>query len=115
MTPSDSAALSTSSIPSSKFAPFAIRRSASIIFATCFAEAWKSCGSDPGGIIISTSKLSPTILVTTSPRILVVTTINGFSSGDDISAELSSLQPVSANEITAIKAVRVKNNFLIEF
>tara|TARA_B100000073_G_scaffold128765_1_gene105435 strand:+ start:278 stop:568 length:291 start_codon:yes stop_codon:yes gene_type:complete len=33
----------------------------------------------PEGIIVSTSKRSPTILATTSPRIFVVTTIDGFS------------------------------------
>jgi hypothetical protein len=45
---------------------------------------------------------------------LVVTTIKGLSAELALSELLSSLQPVSASEITAMKAVADSSNFFIE-
>ena len=76
-TPSLSAPSITSSNPSSKAAPLTISASALYMTSTSCADAWKSCGSVPTGMIVTTSAASPTTCSTTSPSMFVVTTMFG--------------------------------------
>lgn len=53
--------------------PFATMSSASRRPAACCAESSKECGSAPAAISVTTSRWSPAISETTSPRMFVVT------------------------------------------
>ncbi len=75
--PPSTACSMTSAMPSSNRAPLVTRRSASSIASAWRADGAKSCGSLPAGMTTSTSAASPTTWLTTSPRMFVVTTIDG--------------------------------------
>ena len=89
-------------IPSSNPAPLVTSRSAFSIDSACRADGAKSCGSEPTGMITSTSANSPTVWVTMSPRMFVVTTIVGSStSGAVVVAGVVSAGVVSAGGVVS--------------
>ena len=95
--------------PSSNPAPLTMTTSASPICATWRAEAWKSCGSAPTGMIVTTSNPSPTTPATTSPRMLVVTTTVGRDAAASRSVSSPHEVPNSTTAIATVRPARVEH------